>query len=603
MYVKELDLNSTDSHQTSPAYVLTFVRWDVRDTSSISNKSPDALKTRNPLVVYNDAISVNVSYNKSSICPSMQAILLSGDINYSTAVAPGDFVFVNMVNWETKAQEIRDRAIAGKPINKFADGFKGVFKVQTVSRNLTTSPEGVKSYTFNVTASGFTELNTVLYYNPALAKELAGKPAAVAFPILFGDFFTGQGNIIRDAGVNAIDLFAMTLGASHRVDNANLKSIGDFNYTIPKLVASLLGKTKAQYVNELYNLLVGIWTKSSVTNSPQKGFNPNFSEYSSCKSGNVFTAPSFKLGYTENQSYLQGWYVLNPQDWNGKTVHSIFSNYTNEKINEMYTSYRVDPSVDAVVPTIIVRQKPFTNPNFKFDSGVTSVPTSNFLDLPRWKISPDLVLSYSFSKNDALRINFVQVYTRQYSVPPEVSFAQQLKDGNYQINTADINRHGVRSYMTTSDADFPAKDIKTSSALSWTNLVNDWVSHGHLKETGTISLVGIQDPIAVGDNVEFNGVVYHIESISHQFQVNNRGHKMFRTNLSLTYGIDISSDSNNLLYPEMQFTDRFSAGKDDWNKNKLLPGFSDTQDITGRDKGEEIKETKEAPFQTRKGVF
>ena len=149
-----------DSHQTSPGYMLTFIRWDNRDTFNYSdrkNKKGNRIKVRAPLVVYNDAVSVTTSDKKDSQTPSLAATLLGGDINYSTAVHPGDYVLVNMVNWDTEVSVVdelgnevgpntlRKRVAAFEPINNYNDGFKGLFKVQSVTRELRTDPSsGIK---------------------------------------------------------------------------------------------------------------------------------------------------------------------------------------------------------------------------------------------------------------------------------------------------------------------------------------------------------------------------------------------------------------------------------------------------------------------------
>ena len=133
--------NNNNSYQASPAYVLTFARFSNRDTT---NYTEDHLKIREPLVVVNDAISVNVQTTKSNPTPTFSCVLKQGDINYLTAISPGDYVTVNMVHWESKAIEIMNRALEEKPINRHDDGFKGLFKVMDVNMTLSTNESGKK---------------------------------------------------------------------------------------------------------------------------------------------------------------------------------------------------------------------------------------------------------------------------------------------------------------------------------------------------------------------------------------------------------------------------------------------------------------------------
>src|SRR5271165_5330113 len=91
-------------HQTSPAWVLTFLQWQIRDTlrtNTSTGLGPLSIANA-PLVVENDCIMVNVSDSKSVLTPSMSATLLVTDVNYETELSPGDFVFVNMLNWESE---------------------------------------------------------------------------------------------------------------------------------------------------------------------------------------------------------------------------------------------------------------------------------------------------------------------------------------------------------------------------------------------------------------------------------------------------------------------------------------------------------------------
>jgi hypothetical protein len=59
---------------------------------------------------------------------------------------------------------------------------------------------------------------------------------------------------------------------------------------------------------------------------------------------------------------------------------------------------------------------------------------------------------------------------------------------------------------------------------------------------GTCSTVGIAAPIVPGDNLEYDGVVYHIESVSHSCSVSPNGVRHFITQLSLTHGCNANVD-------------------------------------------------------------
>jgi len=73
-FVKEINPSSEDSHQTSPGYVLTFLRWSNRSTFYYKTIA-SSQEVRRPLVVYNDAINVKVTNSKAALTPTMTAVL------------------------------------------------------------------------------------------------------------------------------------------------------------------------------------------------------------------------------------------------------------------------------------------------------------------------------------------------------------------------------------------------------------------------------------------------------------------------------------------------------------------------------------------------
>jgi hypothetical protein len=277
--------------------------------------------------------------------------------------------------------------------------------------------------------------------------------------------------------------------------------------------------------------------------------------------------------------------------------------YSNELINEMYVCFRTDRSTGKILPKLIIRQKPFNTEHGTGNSGEPFKGT-RFLMLPRWKISADLIYSINVSKNESLRFNFVHIIgTTGNSTIDNANLANQnANQRTVRYDQDDIKRHGLRPMTRISNFDWQSKENTTSYAPYWADLVFDWVYGGHLKTNGTVTCVGIEEDICIGDNLELQDTVYHIESITHTGSISPDGRKVFRTNLQLTNGIDKRSSADGPVYPEMDYTDTLTDRKHDYESNYgILPGFSDTQDILGREQGEEIKETKERTF-TESGI-
>lgn len=582
-YVKDIKPNSTDSHQVSPAYVLTFLRWSNRDSY---NYSGDALEVRQPMVVYNDALSISLTEAKSAMSSTATVLLKCGDINYSTALHPGDFMVVNLINWETDAQRIHDAALALKPINNIQDGFKGIYKIQSVVKNLAVDPgTGTKFLTVTLTAASHTEFNNVIYYNPAIAAAFRDQGASL-WSTAVGDYYTNK--LKAESSVQEVvkDLFKILIGQSNKKFDAKIKNYGNTHFKIPSTLGALIGRPQIKYANEFFNYVIGIWQDSKQGSTNQSNLGPGFN-------------PNFKTdsNMIETGRPLAGRKLVQIENWNNQTAWSIIQGNINSTLNEMYTCHRVGPD-NRIYPTVVVRQKPFTSEHFKGTSTVTK-----FFQIPRWKISANLMKGLQTSRNDAARFNFVQVFTRQLADTAEMDMAQQIQEGNFFYDKGDIERQGLRPYVLTSNFDFPSsKDLsgngKKLHGREWAEIVSDWIIDGHLKESGVLTFHGIQDPISVGDNIEFDGIIYHIEAVSHIMTISNGtdAKKSWTTKITVSFGMDMRSSKSGPVYSNMEHTDAQTANNEDWTNERILPGISDSQNISGRVRGEEIDPTRQASF-------
>lgn len=585
-FTRTIYKNTTDSHQASPAYVLTFVRWSNRDTINYNIPAQD---TRRPLVVINDAVSVQTSQSKSSVTGACNITLKAGDINYATAVAPGDFVFVNLLNHENDAVKVAERALAANAINRYQDGFKGLYKVQKVRRQIVTDPgSGRKSYQYVVHAFSFTELKTVIYYNPTATK--AFQESRALFLSQFADWWstvsTDRDNLSNVQNI-LVKLTKALLGDGLRNRSGDLSTDATANdqFQMPTLVGRLMGISNSKLtVSDVYHFIYGIWknksnnsSEGSATANAQsiaQGMNPSIKNYS----GNE---TFFKAG-TQN---LQGWRLLAAEDFNYKEIWSIIKSYMNAGINEAYTTTRVAPN-GSVYPTVIIRQKPFNSEHFKSPPQVNGkkgkkgpeTPYTKFFELPRWRIDPDIIYSVDLGKDEVARINYVQLYGRSISIVP--GYNESLQAQNIFFDQDDVKRHGLKPAIITTNFDFPLKRGDTNSdAKRWAWLLFDMLNAGQNRESGSIVCYGIQEPIAVGDNLVLDGNVYHIESITHTLQVQANGRKIFRTAINVSFGTNLASNAQRPVYPQQENTlVQFETERDyDKIKEKILPGISDTQ--------------------------
>lgn len=559
-------------HQVSPAWVLTFVRWQNRDTFRTSGTP--STEVRDPEVVENDCLQVTVSTSKGTLTPSMNATLVMTDKNYVASVAPGDFVFVNMLNWESEARRVADAARAKQPINGPNDGFKGVFKVQGSRRMVSVDPStGTKIVLFKITAYAFTEYNNTIYFNPYLIDPNQDPKNQLLFASYIGRDWV---NLINSKGLtNVQDVIATLIqsfiGAGITNEgryekNGTLKS-PNVHFFMPQLVGALLGVSGAKAAKDIYNHVFGIQKYLSGANqSLAAGMNPQ---------GGKMQQKFNRIYYTGTP--CGGDTFLKPEYWNNIKTWAILNQYTNAPLNELFTCFRISPT-GSVMPTVVFRQIPFTNEDF-----AGNLPVTKFMNLPRWNIDTALIFEQDIGRDEAARINFVQYFGKSTVGAEGADIAQEIARGNYSYDIDDVQRSGLRPFVVTTQFDEPTTTNKEYRSPGWAKIVGDALIGGHLKMNGHITTAGIVDPIAVGDNLQLDDVVYHIEEISHTSSINvQTGQKMFRTQISLSSGVSVSSNSQGTRYPEMANPGAYARRQQDYDNDAILPGISESQDTVYR---------------------
>lgn len=590
-------------HQTSPAWVLTFVRWNVRDTLravAANGNSPELNQVRPPLVVENDCVALSVSSSKGVLTPSMQATLLETDVNYATAIAPGDFVFVNMLNWKEDARRIVNIARSKETgaINGIKDGFKGVFKVQSVRKKIVTDENGTKRVYVAITGFAFTEFNNTIYYNPYLRRDNQGTDKD---NLLFAtNLQSDYGKLITpDKNPDCQDLIRLLIqsfignGISDQGQTVTDGTVitANTHFTIPQQVGKFLGVSSATAAKDVYNYVFGIQKYSgSAGTTLASGMNPS----------NLKSAEG-RFYYTSDPCVGQS--LLRAEYWNQQKAWAIINQYTNAPLNELFTCFRIAPN-GKVMPTVVYRQIPFSTDHVDEEPFNVTALTTKFLNLPRWKIHPALIIGVDLGRDEAARINFVQYYaTPPTDVGKENAYMSvQTAAGNYVHDVNDVMRSGLRPLVvTTSFQDLTIANNKYIGKIC-ANILGDAIIGEHLKLNGTLECAGIVDPIAVGDNLEYDGNVYHIEEVNHMCSVSpDNGVTMFRTVVRLSHGVDARDSKSGPTYAEMQHTVAYQDRKDNYvNGDRTLPGVSEEQEVTYRPNSpvptKKEVERKDSPF-------
>jgi hypothetical protein len=579
-----------DLISTSPIAVIAVWRYKYPVTysrqlgASFSQNPDDGVALRDvPLIIVEDIVNLTVSSDKNSHIGQLSANLLPG-ANYLEEIFPGDWVAAWILNDSTSLDALIARIKAGEPCNNFDDGFKFLGKASGGPKiSIRQLPNGVRTSAYFLHAASFTEFDAAIYYEPYLAgttaqgalatdwlrytgqhlNELMVKAPDSKQPLIsvnkaipfFVNVFFGEGVPHNLAAADAPE--TMTRG----LDNPNA-------FVIPGAIGSILGVTSGTKSNgrcgwnDVCNILIGV-QKYQLPNS---GAAPmGTAEYKAIQLGQLFAPDG--LPVDDNTRLLRcpddmlGKFLPSLPQFNGQqTVWGILMQYLNPQVNEIFTTLRLGPT-GQVMPTLVVRQLPFssgiidetyrpktvpastqtkqevkkdTSPIVNQINEPRKLPLTRFADVPRWVIHPILFKDALFGRSDATRFNFIHVYGE--TGQPNLNLKELLIRDPPISDELDINRSGLRPYIASVNC--APEDATMRRSGDWMYILSDILMGQHLTITGPINLVGIQAPICIGDNVEFDNHIFHIESVTHTYARNmSAGTSTFTTSLNLTHGL------------------------------------------------------------------
>lgn len=577
--LQDIALDKEGVLSSNPGWVIAILRlskpltYSRKQQGSVGEVISGAFQRKEQPLIISNALSLTIHRSKDSHTKNLTATLKSSDVNFlsANAVLPGDWVFAWCHSDEEFTQNLIKRILNGENGNNFMDGLKFVGRAFSIRKKVGMQ-NTVKSVSYSLQAVGFQELDAQFYYDVHLAASVAkGQARDIAlFMAHIGlDWTSFVGEQVKRAGnlkdnmnelipalVNTVigkgmrrttDPLGKGYGATGDKDNGirnnkltqggpqaftvlrQLKE-APYSYIIPVGAARILGKEyfekSKQSVfgySDILNLLIGVQRYSNESDTLHKGFFPEYDK---------------DIVYTLSNRYLssepvKGTYLPQEGNFINKPLWNLLQQFLNPAINEMYTALKVDP-LGFISPTLVVRQIPFST---QAAIEYPEMKLTRFLELPRWKIDPSMVLDADLGRSDATHFNLVKV----------IGDAALFSQGGMQIparqevlnppilDTIDIARSGVRPYMQTVNCTI--KDLNRVGGLRvWSEAIADWTIGSQFTLNGVLTCKGIQAPIAEGDNIEFEDIVYHIESIQDSCVIQG-GIKTYTTTLALTNGM------------------------------------------------------------------
>ena len=566
------------------------------------------LRKEIPIIITSDCINMKVDGSKASSVKTLNCTL-KGDVNYFSInnITNGDWI----MGWMHSNPQDTDKVItalnAGNPANNFTSGLKFIGRVHSIRRRRVTSGQGgVKTVYYTLQAIGFDELNTVFFYDPALATldstrdvwRFLAQIGLDAFKYLSEahktagqiqdnseDFFDKFLDIVVGKGIKSTINAGEDLNGNKLLITPQQQTEAPYSYLVPLSVATVLGRTTADERKgddnghrafgyaDILTTLTGVQKyKADSPISPHKGFLPDIDFTKSIGANRLRCTERIKGTYIPIEPVF-----INTPLWN------ILNQFKNPTINEMYTCIKPNLAGD-LMPTIVFRQIPFSTEAIEENE---DMPLTRFLSLPRWIVPGSLVTDEDLGKSNATHFNFIHVYGQvsPYQQKKEYSITDQMTRNAPIIDTINVASHGLKPYMSTVACSINDA-IRKDGARVWMEAIADWSIGSEHTLNGTLTCKGIQSPIAEGDNIEYDGVAYQIESVSHSCGIND-GFKFFDTSLSLSNGMPIDQGFQNGVaprYPGFKFNDENSIDSvlgnetqnqgDDKFSTALNPGIS-----------------------------
>lgn len=565
-----LEPNSGDSHQSSPYWLALIVRFGIKDTvnrefmrgnipleANVSKPEvrDNPVEEAEPLLLEHEVQAWSIDQSKASPQGIGTFQLHHAGVDFRQEITAGDWIlfwaFDNQDDYLRIRQNLRQNPRLRS--NAFMDGFKFMGRVQGVRRRRRRNGStGAPSTTYTLTATAFSEFSYTIYYHPAMK----GKYGQNLFQHMV-DFGGEINNYLLAGPVSAGDAIpallkvCMGLGPSDEWKSGiNPTPVGGTTPP-PPLLASPNGRllvpaTVSQVVlGDAVGQQVQSRTYVDLLKS-QIGVQRYSTQGVARRNADSAYSAFVARGFTQdiNNTFLQGEFLPYAIDFNQKTMWSVLQTYANEPINELYTTLRVDPD-GYIMPSFIARQMPFSSKGLV--ASLQDMPMTSFLDLPRWVLSSRLVDSEDLGQSDALRYNFVFLPSRDIALTgksEQLNTTQNYVTNPPYIDTADIERSGLKMYsrMVGARINESQHSPNTSPGRIWTKLMADVMMGQHLRYTGTLDCTYIQEPVAVGDNLEYDGGIYHIERVSHQGQIDGMGRKTASTRFQVTNGLSLASD-------------------------------------------------------------
>ena len=575
-----------------------MIVWNYQERLSSSAVSYDKLHAVDHIIISTASIiSIDTVKSKSSPAGGF-TVVLAPTKNWITVLTPGSWVVLLMSQNPIAKTDLPQYEGQADP-NKV----KFLGRIESTRVNVTVDAEtGARRTQYIVTGSDWGNVfQTHIYVDPA-ARDPESSVVGQAIRLLYDQYLTSNVDfenwLTSTANVTTIKNFWGTSNTSNFLKDLAKKLKGDLTKFGDKMVI------KSNIVMRLPDSL-------------SRYFNYFGRQKSTCNiaslirviagsayrtTGNNATKDNIYFdAYADSQD---GFWLLDPSKLLGQhTAWELINEASNEVINEVICDLRWTMQDDGSLQPMLAlykRVRPFvlrnhggsppTDKNGKVikesdeqkarREGWNQLSKQNmvskFYNLRTVKIPIEDIINVDAGTNWRDKLNFIEMMPDTSNLIDTFKPTSDMnKISAQEFDEGAFSREGFRAKLATS-VYIPVVTIaKTKKpdpfALRiWKYLLREWYFNTHLLLNGTMTIMGQNNYIQVGDNIMFDSrvvgltpnmsaaeigqasttddnsvyILAHVENVKHTFSVTNEGARMFRTTIDFIRGAIVDANRN-----------------------------------------------------------
>ena len=583
-----------------------IVVWNYNDRDSADGTLPSLnQKIEQVIIGTSSVISISTVKRKSSPAGSFE-VKLAPRFNWVSRITPGSWCAILMSQDPISSISNQNPGTAKKESFKMLgriDSIRGVVEVN--------QENGARSTAFIMTGQDWGSVfETSLYIDQSIAENiLSGNSIAQSYTILGLNMYKTYGeNKALPTSSDTVDTMLNLWGSGTGVAISNGEELV-ISASTPQINSLLLSAgTQFQLPTEVAKFMK---QGKTVLGQPIPGTTSvNFSEIIHRQHGKLEKEDKSTSAVNYKRiDEARG--IPNPSQFMGK--HSLWQLLTDLSNNALYELVNDVRWVnDQPNFTLYHRIRPFvTRSNFipllkstpPEPLAASAVPTvtelqSLFKHVRKVEIPLDDVVNINFGTNWRDKINFIEIRPNFQLVPEAQSLLAKIN--GQTLDAAGYQRDGfkpmfVECPFVPCDGD-QGSGVNIEKLSHWKYILREWYFNTHMMLNGSLTFIGQNNYIQVGDNILVDSTVLgrgyinsaqlaavgqkvyllaHVENIMHNFSVNQEtGARTFSTTVQFVRGImsDKSGNTIALGYPvkaiEPGAIDSYaSAAKTDRNDN------------------------------------